>query len=103
VHLIVDRPGDSARVFPPVALAGITTTVHILTALATDVDLADIGAFIEWSESAGPARGRGASFVFTPDTVGVHQLRATVTDSLGSTARAVMDVRVSLYRSHSPR
>ena len=38
---------------------------------------------------------------FTPTTLGVHQLRAALTDSLGSSSTAVADVRVTRYRPHS--
>jgi len=71
------------------------------TALASDVDRSNVSRFIEWSDSASPARGRGAHFVFTPTTLGVHELRATLTDSLGSSSAAVADVRVTRYRPHS--
>jgi len=101
-----NRPSAQPNVRARLAITSAPAEVALgepltATALARDVDRANVSPFIEWSDGAGPARGRGAYFVFTPTTLGVHQVRAALTDSLGSSSTAVAEVRVVRYRPHS--
>jgi hypothetical protein len=69
-----------------------------VTATATDPEDGDLSSGIEWSDLAMPfgarAAGKGASFTVVPDSLGVHELSAVVTDR--GAKSVVSSVRVTV-------
>ncbi|HKQ70427.1 MAG TPA: hypothetical protein VJT73_13855 [Polyangiaceae bacterium] len=69
-----------------------------LTATARDFEEGDLTSKIEWGDLATPrgarVSGRGGSFTFTPDAIGVHEVEAAITDAAGKTTRASVEVTV---------
>ncbi len=70
-----------------------------LTATATDPEDGNLAAAVVWSDLSLPYTDRpnatGGSITFAPNSLGIHPIEAVVEDSLGRTARVVVDVEVT--------
>ena len=104
-----NRPAANPNVASQVAITHAPRSGELgrpipCTAHATDVDGMGASSFIVWSDDAEPAlRGRGSRFSFAPRRPGVHRLRATFADSLGTTIVATADIEIGTPDAAAPR
>lgn len=88
---------------PTLAVTGATTVALgqtlTLQAEARDAEDGSLDAYIEWvdlaSQHHAPLTGRGASFAFTPTTLGRHPIEVSVADGDGLTATQRVMVEVT--------
>jgi hypothetical protein len=76
---------------------GATVT---LTGSAVDPEEGDLTARLRWEDLASPhlggrVRGEGGSFSFVADALGVHEIRASVTDGAGKTTTKAIPITVT--------
>jgi hypothetical protein len=65
-----------------------------LSATASDYEDGDITSDIVWTSDVSVASGLGATFQYTPDTIGIHSITALVEDSTGAIISAVASIQV---------
>lgn len=92
----VDAP-PVVRISPGRTVASGTPLT--VSASAMDAEEGDLSAAIEWEllsspHYAGRIRGTGPTFSFTPTTLGVHPVRASVRDRTGRVSEAIAQIRV---------
>ncbi|MEM9190374.1 MAG: hypothetical protein AAGF12_14410 [Myxococcota bacterium] len=89
---------------PPVIMPSAPTSIALgasvtVTATAFDPEDGTVTDNIFWENLATPygdrTTGAGGSFTLTPNALGIHPLRASVTDSGGETTQVVIDVSVT--------
>ena len=82
----------------PVSTVALGASIT-LNATASDAEDGNLSAAIRWADLATVYATRdtnvGSSWTLTPRAIGIHPIEVSVTDSIGQTARVVVDVRVT--------